>query len=126
MDTVAMQYVFMLAILYFCMRCIQLGKTRNLTVRLEEEALREVEKIADRERSDKSTIARKAIALGLMEMRKEYAVNMYRKGKCSLWKAAEIAGIPLREMMDLAKREKLTLHITPEDVDEAWREAFER
>jgi hypothetical protein len=28
-------------------------------------------------------------------------------------------------MMDLATREKIPAHITPEDVDEAWREALD-
>lgn len=37
---------------------------------------------------------------------------------------SEMAGVPLREMMEILRREKIPLHVSPEDVDEAWREAL--
>jgi len=48
-----------------------------------------------------------------------------RKGKCTLWKAAQLADVPLRDMMEMVEENKVPLHISPEDVDEAWREALE-
>jgi len=102
-----------------------LSKTRNLTVRLDEETLKEIEAVAELDKSDKSTVARRLLMLGMRELRKDRALNTYRSGECTLWKAAQLAGVSLREMMKLVEEKKIPLHISPEDVDEAWREAFE-
>ena len=100
-------------------------KTQNLTVRLERELIQKIEVEAKQEKTDKSTVARKLIAMGIEQTQKARALEEYRRGMCTIWKASEKAGIPLREMIELLGREKIPLHISPEDVDQAWREAFE-
>ncbi|MGA2971372.1 MAG: UPF0175 family protein [Candidatus Bathyarchaeia archaeon] len=102
-----------------------MAKTQNLTVRLERELVKKIEEEAQHEKTDKSTVARKLIAVGIEQTRRARALEEYRKGKCTIWKASEKAGIPLREMIELLRREKIPLHISTEDVDEAWREAVE-
>jgi len=99
-------------------------KTQNLTVRLEKEMVRKIEEEAQQEKTDKSTVARKLIAVGIQEIQKVRALEEYRRGRCTIWKASEKAGIPLREMIELLRREKIPLHLSPEDVDQAWREAL--
>jgi predicted HTH domain antitoxin len=100
-----------------------MSKTRNLTVRLEKELVDKIEEEAEHEKTDKSTVARKLIAAGIQEIRKIRALEDYRKGKCTIWKASSKAGISLREMMELVRQEKVPLHLSPKDVDQAWREA---
>jgi predicted HTH domain antitoxin len=100
-------------------------KTQNLTVRLEKELIKKIEEEAQHEKTDKSTVARKLIAVGIEQTQKARALEEYRRGGCTIWKASEKAGIPLREMIELLRREKIPLHISTEDVDEAWREAVE-
>jgi predicted HTH domain antitoxin len=104
---------------------IVMAKTQNLTVRLEKELVKKIEEEAQHEKTDKSTVARKLIAVGIEQTRRARALEEYRKGKCTVWKASVKAGIPLREMIELLRREKIPLHISTEDVDEAWREAVE-
>jgi len=104
---------------------IVMAKTQNLTVRLEKGLVKEIEEEAQHEKTDKSTVARKLIAVGIEQTRRARALEEYRKGKCTVWKASVKAGIPLREMIELLRREKIPLHISTEDVDEAWREAVE-
>jgi predicted HTH domain antitoxin len=99
---------------------------KNLTVRIDEETYEEIELTASRENVDKSTVARRLLKTGIQEVRKKRALEMYREGHWSLWKAASEAGMPLREMMDLLAENRIPLNITPEDVDEAWREALEK
>lgn len=103
----------------------KMPRTRNLTVRLDEKTFREVERAAERDKSDKSTMARKLLSIGIQEAKKIQSLEMYRDGKCSLWKAAQTADIPLREMIEMAEERRVPLRISPEDVDEAWRQAFE-
>lgn len=104
---------------------IVMAKTQNLTVRLEKELVKKIEEEAQHEKTDKSTVARKLIAVGIEQTCRARALEEYRKGKCTVWKASVKAGIPLREMIELLRREKIPLHISTEDVDEAWREAVE-
>jgi len=111
---------------FHCFVCgIVLAKTRNLTVRVDKELYDEIEKTADQENVDKSTVARGLLLAGLKESRKRRALEKYRDGSCTLWKAAEIADVSLREMMDMVIEARIPLHITSSDVEEAWREAFE-
>ena len=100
-------------------------KTQNLTVRLKKELIKRIEEEAQHERTDKSTVTRKLIAVGIEQTQKARALEEYRRGGCTVWKASQKAGIPLREMIELLRREKIPLHISPEDVDEAWREVVE-
>jgi len=101
-----------------------MAKTQNLTVRLDKVLIKQIEEEAQQEKTDKSTIARKLIALGIEQARRARAIEDYRKGKCTVWKASENAGVSLREMMELLRGEKIPLHLSPEDADQAWREAL--
>jgi len=101
-----------------------MSRTRNLTVRLDEKTFKEVERAAEHDKSDKSTVARKLLTIGIQEVKKIQALDMYREGKCSLWKAAQMSGIPLREMIELAEERRVPLRISPKDVDDAWGQAL--
>ncbi len=67
-----------------------------------------------------SKLTRALLKIEIKETKKRRALEMYQNGKCTLWKAAQLADIPLREMMELAEENRIPLHISPEDVDEAW------
>lgn len=99
---------------------------RNLTVRVDEATFRDIEEAARLEDVDRSTVTRVFLKIGIRETRKKRALEVYRDGKCTLWRAAQLADVPLREMMELVEENRIPLHVSPEDVDEAWREAFER
>jgi len=101
-----------------------MSKTQNLTVRLDKALIRQIEEEAQQEKTDKSTITRRLIALGIEQARRARAIEDYRKGRCTVWKASERAGVSLREMMELLRGEKIPLHLSPQDADQAWREAF--
>jgi predicted HTH domain antitoxin len=99
-------------------------KAQNLTVRLEKELIKKIEEEAREEKTDKSTVARRLITLGIEQTRKARALDEYRKGKCTIWKASKEAGVSLREMIETIRRERTPLHLSPEDVEEAWNEAL--
>jgi metal-responsive CopG/Arc/MetJ family transcriptional regulator len=101
-------------------------KMRNLTVRVDEDTFRGIEDAAEDEKVDRSTATRRLLEAGLADYRRRKALDAYRGGACTLWKAAQDAGLSIREMMRLAEAEKIPVHITPVDVDEAWRKAHEK
>jgi len=97
---------------------------KNITIRVEDDMYKEIEELTNLEKSDKSTVARQLLARGLREYRKKRALELYRDGKCTLWKAAHIAEIPLREIIELVKIEKIPAHFSVKDVDQAWSRVF--
>ena len=78
-------------------------ETQAVTTRLGDELLEEIEEIAREESVDRSSAIQRLLKIGLKEYRMKKAINLYRDGKVTLWKAAEIAGVSLREMMDAIK-----------------------
>ena len=67
--------------------------------------IREIAHWAEEEKVDKSTLLTKIIEEGLDTWKMNKALEMYRAQKVTLWKAAEIAGVTLAEMLaELPKR----------------------
>lgn len=79
--------------------------TRKVMAELPEEIMKEIEYWAEREKADKSTLITKIMEEGLSAWKMNKALEMYRLQKVTLWKAAEIAGVSLAEMLaELPKR----------------------
>ena len=70
------------------------------TVRFPEELFRVVEYRARLEKIDESAAIRQLLALGA----EGYAVELFRQGKITLNEASELAGVTLRQMVDLLQR----------------------
>jgi len=102
----------------------QVTMQNPISIRPTEEIERKLEKLMDLEKTEKSTLMRKILTTGIDEELKKCALELFRDKKVSLAKAAEIADISLREMMDLIKEESLSLHITVEDIREDFEAAM--
>lgn len=87
---------------------------KNISFRANEDIMREVEKLAKLEYTDKSLVLREALEMGLEEMKLKTALRLFAEGKASTSEAAEIADISVGEMMD-----KLTARGIKPDIDEA-------
>ena len=98
---------------------------RNLTVRVDQDTYKGIEEAAEAEKVDRSTATRRLLEAGLTQYKRGKALEAYRAGHLTLWRAAQLADLNIREMMTLAEAEKIPAHITPSDVDEAWRQAHE-
>jgi len=64
-----------------------------------------VDEVVREEAVDKSTAVRLLVDLGYKEWRLRKALQKLREGKVSLWKASEIAGISLWDLLLLVKKE---------------------
>jgi len=87
-----------------------------VTTRLPREMLKEVERLAQREKVDRSELIRRLLDFALRQKRVEEALEAYRDGAVTLWKAAEIAGTSLREMMELARVKRILVPYTLDDL----------
>lgn len=86
-----------------------------VSVRLEEEILKYAEQKAKEEKIPKSAALRKLLSLGLEYDRLKKAIELYRDKKISLGKAAEIADVPVTQMMDWLVRFGVKGNMTLED-----------
>lgn len=77
--------------------------SRAVTARLRIELLKEIQKMAREQSIDRSSAIQRLLKIGLREYKTETALNRYRDGKVTLWRAAELAGVSLREMMETIK-----------------------
>ena len=87
-----------------------------VTARLPRDMLREVERLAKKLKVDRSELIRRLLDFALQQKRIEEAVRAYQEGKVTLWKAAEMAGLSLREMMELARVRKIAVSYTIDDL----------
>lgn len=90
---------------------------KTVTARLPEETLEEIEAIAGRERIDRSELIRRLLDAALARRRIDGAVEAYREGKVTLWRASEVAGVSLREMMEIIGALKVSVSYTLDDLD---------
>ncbi|MHA1379428.1 MAG: UPF0175 family protein [Candidatus Helarchaeota archaeon] len=91
---------------------------KNIAARIPKELEDDIEDFMKDKGLDKSSAIRKILEIGLDEWKKSKAVELFRLKRVTLWKASEIAGISLREMMDELNRQKIPLHITIQDIEE--------
>jgi len=89
-----------------------------VTARLKTELLREIQEIAEEESIDRSSAIQRLLQIGLKKYRMEKALNLYQNGKVTLWKAAELAGVSLREMMEAIKAKDIPYQYDLEALEE--------
>ncbi|MEE8167836.1 MAG: UPF0175 family protein [Candidatus Hydrothermarchaeales archaeon] len=96
-----------------------------ISTRLPLEMEKEVNWYAKKEKVGKTVAIRKILDIGLKDIKLEHALEEYKIGKVTLWKAAEIAGLSLWEMLEIIKERKISLPYTIEDVKEDLAAVFE-
>lgn len=99
---------------------------QTVSVRLSKESLREVDRLAERLKTDRSEALRRFIERGLREARIDDALDRLRKGKISVGRAAEEAGVTLYEMLDLVRRHHIPSGYGPEDLERDLRDLGRR
>jgi predicted HTH domain antitoxin len=75
---------------------------KNLQVRVDDEEIDDLDELAEEMRLSRSELARSAIREGVRRLRAEQALSHYLNMEYSLSRAAQHAGVSIREMADLA------------------------
>jgi predicted HTH domain antitoxin len=74
----------------------------------------EIEKI---DQSDRSTTLRKLLSVAVREWKLDYYTKEYAHGRITMARAAEEAGVPLWEMLDCARQQKVPAQYSLEDFN---------
>jgi len=97
---------------------------KPLAVRIPEEIEKEILEIIKQEKLDKATVVRNLLEMGIVEWRKQTALEFLREGKVTFAKAAEVAKLSLWEFADLVKQRNVEwVRFTPEEVEKEFKEA---
>jgi len=89
-----------------------------ITFRVPLELDKEMKKLVEEERKDKSKILREILIIGIKEKKLEIAIKLYVDRKVTLWKAAKLAGISLWEMTEVIKERKIPLQYSQKELNE--------
>jgi predicted HTH domain antitoxin len=98
---------------------------KPLAVRIPKELEKELLEIIEQEKLDKATVVRSLLEIGIVEWRKQTALEFLREGKVTFAKAAKMAKLSLWEFADLVKQHNVEwVRYTPEEIEKELREAF--
>ena len=93
-------------------------KAKFIGARLENEYLEMVDKTAEEENMDRTRALKELITMGRKELLLRKYLELYRNGRCSIDKAAEMVGLTVGEMMQEAVKEGIR---STETIDEYKR-----
>jgi len=89
-----------------------------ISARLPKDRIKQIEQIAHEEKVDKSTILDRALEHHTKEWTLKKALELYRNGKTTLSRAAEIAGLTIWEIIDALEERKIVLQYDAENLEE--------
>lgn len=92
--------------------------TKIISTRVPNEIADALKEIEEEEKTDTATIVRKLLVKAIQQWKSERALRLYREGKVTLWRAARLAGVTLREMMELAAKKGIQFQYTPKELEE--------
>jgi len=99
---------------------------KTLSFRIDEEEDKELDSIAQKMKTDKSTIARRAIELGIKYFKKKEALEKIRLRKWSLWKAADYCGESYHSFLRLLRTENVPFPLSAEELERELNESRDK
>jgi len=88
-----------------------------LTTRVEDAEIKELDKIVEVEKTERSVIARKLLARGLTQWKHEFALKQVKERKLSIRAAAKMAGLSYIEMLDALAKEGIDIGYSLKDLE---------
>ena len=96
--------------------------SKPLGARVPEEIEQHLAEFMKLEGVDKSTAVRKVLERGILEWRKERALELLGKAKVTFARAAELAGVSFWEMAELVKARRIDwVHLTPQELEREFK-----
>ncbi len=92
--------------------------TATIVTELPVKTLKEIEYWSEREGTEKSIFLTELIDEGLHEWKMHKALSMYKDHRVTLWKAAEIAGVSLSELLAELPKQKIIFQYDMAELNE--------
>jgi predicted HTH domain antitoxin len=88
----------------------------TVSARIQKSQAEEIERLASKKGTDKSAIIRELLATAIKNKKIEEALNQVQTKKITVWKAAEIADVTYREMLELLKPHNVPYPLSEEEL----------
>ena len=88
-----------------------------ISTRIPDDIEKQLKWYAQKEKIGITIAVRKILEKGLAETRLKHALELYQEGRASLWKAAELAGISLWEILEIVRKRRIPMPYTAEDAE---------
>ena len=87
-----------------------------ISLRLPRETINKLDKLANKEHKDRSTLIRELLDTGIQEKDIEHAVESYKNGQVTSWKAAQSAGISLWKFLEVLREKGVLIQYSEHDL----------
>ncbi len=100
-----------------------MGETKSVQInlRVSEQVAMDLDSLAKQDHLSRLDVARQILLDGVAERKRSLALELYRQGRVSKSRAAELAGISLWEFLELVDREAPSDSYTLEEALEEMR-----
>jgi len=88
----------------------------TVSARIQKSQVKEIERLASKKGTDRSAIIRELLATAIQNRKIEDASNQVQAKKITVWKAAEIAGVTYREMMEILKTHNVPFPLSEQEL----------
>jgi len=87
-----------------------------VTVRIDKRLVEEIDEIAKKDKSDRAAVLRRIVSDALDRQRLRMAIQMYKDGKITTERAAQMAEVSIHEMIESLRREGVPSQFTTQDI----------
>jgi predicted HTH domain antitoxin len=92
--------------------------SETISLRLPSETAKRLRDIAKKEGKDRSMLIREMLEKGVKEKSIEQAVELYRTGQASGWRAAQLAGASLWKFYKILSEKGVLIQYSEHDLEE--------
>ncbi len=92
--------------------------SETISLRLPRETVKRLREIADKEGKDRSTLIREMLEQGVKYKSMEQAVELYRAGQVTGWRAAQLAGVSLWNFYKILDEKGVLIQYSEHDFEE--------
>ena len=97
----------------------------TISVRVRRDQAEEIDALAEERGVDRSSKMRELLAIALSEARLRTALDQLREGRVSVWRAAKLAGVTYREMLNAMREHNVPFPLSEDElrreIDETLR-----
>ena len=95
----------------------------TITTRVPDDIEKKIKKISTIEHLDKSTVVRRLLSKAVQDWQIDHALEQYKDGNITIGRAAQMAGVPLREMIAIAAKKGIPFQYSLDDMKEDFQAA---
>ena len=96
----------------------------NIGARVPEDVVKDIEYVAEEEKTDKSKVVRELLASAVKKRLVELALEKYSEREVSLGRAAELARLPLADFMSVAAERNIPINYSIESLEGDFKAAL--